>query len=342
MSLFALLCRKYLSAYPTTNLFVPLAALFCLFLGGRGLAFAAPVATSTSLTVSAGGVPVTTVALKTAVTLTAKVTAAVGTSAASGQVLFCDDAFANCALSPLALAQTVVGGGFATATYTFLPGPSAHSYSARFLANTSFAGSVSSSQTLNVTSSIATSTTLTSNLANNLYTLSAQVIAHQAIDLGAAITFTDTNSGVTLGSNAASVTTASTDLANKAQPFTGDNGACAIATGDFNRDGIPDIAVGVGCSAPNGSNSASALEILLGKGDGTFAAAAASTGFANTNVLTLAAGDFNNDGMVDLIAATATSTTSPGSNLNYSYGLSFVLGKGVSQRCSRSGPSLGC
>ena len=90
---------------------------------------------------------------------------------------------------------------------------------------------------------------------------------------------------------------------------------------------IPDIAVGVVCSAPNGSNSANALEILLGKGYGTFATAAASNGFSNTNVLALAMGDFNNDGIPDLIASTATSTTVPGSNLNYTYGLSFVAGK---------------
>ena len=328
MSLSSMPRQKHCSAFFGKNRFATLPVLFCLLIASRGLALAAPVATSTTLTVIAGGVPVATVSAKTPVTLTAKVTTATAASAVPGQVLFCDDAIANCALSPVGLAQTVTGVGSATATYTFLPGPSTHSYSARFLANTSYAGSTSASQSLNVTSAVATTTALTSSLANSRYTLNAQVTAQKAVNLAAGVTFTDTTSGVTLGSGSAGVTLASTALTNTAQPFTGDNGACAVVTGDFNGDGIPDIAVGVGCRAPNGSNSANALEILLGKGDGTFATAAASTGFSNTNVLTLATGDFNNDGIPDLVASTATSTSAPGSNLNYTYGLSFVAGKG--------------
>jgi len=64
----------------------------------------------------------------------------------------------------------------------------------------------------------------------------------------------------------------------------------AVAVGDFNGDGIPDLAV-----ANSGSNSVS---VLIGNGDGSYWPA------ANFNVGTypaaIAAGDFNHDGHLDL------------------------------------------
>jgi hypothetical protein len=67
----------------------------------------------------------------------------------------------------------------------------------------------------------------------------------------------------------------------------------SVAVGDFNGDGIPDLAV-----ANSNSNNVS---VLLGKGDGTFNAAV-NYG-AGTNPYSVAVGDFNRDGKPDLATA---------------------------------------
>jgi hypothetical protein len=70
-----------------------------------------------------------------------------------------------------------------------------------------------------------------------------------------------------------------------------------LTTGDFNGDGVPDLAV-TNLSATLGT--AGAVTVLLGKGDGTFAPAVSYPvgEFAGTIV----AADFNGDGNVDLAA----------------------------------------
>ena len=67
----------------------------------------------------------------------------------------------------------------------------------------------------------------------------------------------------------------------------------SIAVGDFNGDGIPDLAVANGPL----TISYGTVTILLGNGDGTFTAAA-SPGDRRPRIV--AVGDFNGDGIPDL------------------------------------------
>ncbi|MGA2099544.1 MAG: choice-of-anchor D domain-containing protein [Candidatus Sulfotelmatobacter sp.] len=80
-----------------------------------------------------------------------------------------------------------------------------------------------------------------------------------------------------------------------------------MVVADFNGDGRPDLAV-----VNRGSNTVS---ILLGNGDGTFAA---QSSFATgTDPIAIAVGDFNGDGKLDLVTANRAS-----------YNISVLLGNG--------------
>lgn len=74
----------------------------------------------------------------------------------------------------------------------------------------------------------------------------------------------------------------------------------ALAIGDFNGDGIPDVAV------TNGSNL---VYILLGTGTGTFTVSTGSPFTVDNGVSSIAVGDFNRDGYLDFATANKTASS---------------------------------
>ncbi|HKB35975.1 MAG TPA: VCBS repeat-containing protein, partial [Gemmataceae bacterium] len=83
------------------------------------------------------------------------------------------------------------------------------------------------------------------------------------------------------------------------------NGAgLSLVAGDFNGDGQPDVAL---TSSTNGVNPA--VEVLLGKGDGSFQTNHLILPVGQTS-LSVAAGDFDRNGALDLVTANGNGTVS--------------------------------
>jgi RHS repeat-associated protein len=78
-----------------------------------------------------------------------------------------------------------------------------------------------------------------------------------------------------------------------------------LAVGDFNRDGKPDLVIGLSLGAPSFQMGVS---VLLGNGDGTFQPPRLITIAEQGQGTSIAVGDFNGDGKPDLAVASATST----------------------------------
>ncbi len=88
----------------------------------------------------------------------------------------------------------------------------------------------------------------------------------------------------------------------------------SVVTGDFNGDGITDLAAAVFPSASSGQ-SQSLISIYIGIGNGTFQPAVNYTGVSSPYHITV--GDLNNDGIADLVVPNKTLDT-----------ISVFLGKG--------------
>ena len=94
----------------------------------------------------------------------------------------------------------------------------------------------------------------------------------------------------------------STFAQNFAAPATTATGATpeGVAIGDFNGDGILDMAVA--------NSGDSTISVYLGNGTGGFAAATGSPITVGTNPYAIAVGDFNGDGKLDLAVANSNSS----------------------------------
>nr|WP_241655098.1 VCBS repeat-containing protein [Granulicella sibirica] len=264
----------------------------------------APLPTSTLLLVEANGADVTRVPRKTAVQLVAQVqspTAALTT----GRVRFCDASLSVCNdLHQLGVAQLTSSGA---ATLTIVPGIGVRSYRAEFLGIAKeYQSSLSSAQTLTVTGKFPTTTTLAATGNPGDYTLNATVVGSgSTASLSGTVTFTDLGANnESLGSSAIGSSTPGLSLAVASGST---NLPAPSALGDFNGDGIPDLA---------GAESTDSIAILLGDGAGGFLATRTSIP-VGYNVGQFAVGDFNGDGFQDIAAVSYTDAK-----------LVIVLGKG--------------
>jgi uncharacterized protein (TIGR03437 family) len=96
--------------------------------------------------------------------------------------------------------------------------------------------------------------------------------------------------------------------------------AFAVVTGDFNSDGRLDLAI---TNEGGYAQSDGTISLLFGKGDGTFSAAVPIplSGAQGLGPYSIAGGDLNGDGKLDLVVTISNDTTYPG-------GLAVLLGRG--------------
>jgi hypothetical protein len=272
----------------------PIFALVCLLcLSWPALA---QTATTTTLAIASGGSAVTTITSGSVVTLTATVVAGT-TPVTPGLVTFCDATATYCEdIHIVGSAQLTTAG---TATVKLRPGIGSHSYKAIFAGTVKDTASSSGSMTLAVTGIYPTVTTIASSGSAGNYTVTATVGGVAPGAPTGMVNFLDTTNGSSVLSTASLGTgTAGASFVNIEneslpgfEPY-----PWSIAIGDFNRDGIPDLAVGTFTEGTNG------LIILLGNGDGTFTAVASRPNTGGS-VVAIAVGDFNGDGIPDLAVA---------------------------------------
>jgi FG-GAP-like repeat/Putative Ig domain/Bacterial Ig-like domain (group 3) len=268
----------------------PLLQPFLIFLILLSGSVSAAIGSTTTLTISSGGNNVSTVAAGNAVTLTAAVN---GGTVTQGLVNFCNAVATYCTDIQLVGSAQLTSAG--TATLTLLPGMGVHSYRAVFAGTNAVGGSASSAASLTVTGSYPTATSLTALGEQGNYSLTATVVAKGSMVSGA-VSFLDTSNGnASLASSAVGASTLAVGFSLASTLNT--TASTGMATGDFNGDGKPDLAI---------LNADNTISIFLGNGDGTFTAKASAGTLSGGSGFLVA--DFNGDGKLDLATGNAAGT----------------------------------
>jgi len=259
-----------------------------------------PPATTTSLTMTSGGASVTSVPPGSVVTLTATVLAGAN-PVTKGQVNFCDASASQC--TDIHLLATVALASSGKATFKFVPGPGVHSYKAEFVQDGYGLNGSSSALALTVGPApspvYSDTTTITASGFPGDYSLTGTVVGYggSAAPTGD-ISFLDTSfSNTVLGTAALGPSTAGVGWLISQTPAVSDSPTTEVS-GDFNEDGIPDLALlwsgGICCGPPS-------VTILFGKGDGTFSTGPTTQVTGAQAYPTMISGDFNGDGKTDLV-----------------------------------------
>ena len=263
------------------------------------------LATATTLAVSPSNMPGSPLAPQTVVTLTATAMTAVTTPVSPGLVTFCDATAPHCTgLAVLGTAQLTSAG---TALLRFIPGSGSHSYIAVFAGATGNTTSTSAPQSVTVSppTTSPTTTAITSSGSAGNYTLTATVVGTGSATAGptGSVSFVDTTNGNSvLGTATLGTATLARGFANgPGSPITVGNLPVDAAVGDFNGDGIPDLAVA--------NSEDNTVTILLGNGSGGFVPAAGSPVTVGGGPYGVVVGDFNGDGIADLAVANTNDNT---------------------------------
>jgi hypothetical protein len=255
--------------------------------------------TTTTLSLSSGSVTA-----GTAVTFTATVS-----PSELGQVLFCNASAARC--DGAALLATAQLTGASTASIKLILGVGSYSIKAVFVGTRFVNASTSTAHTLTVTGpAYASTTTIDSSGNPGDYTLTSTVTGFGSTAPAGTVSFLNTtaNNALVATANLDPLTHSSIFLPSADSPISGQPAVQFVATGDFNNDGKPDLAV-------LNVESSGTVAIYLGNGDGTFGS---PTSYAvGNNPQAIAVADVNHDGKLDLLVP----------NL-YDYTVSILLGNG--------------
>jgi hypothetical protein len=247
--------------------------------------------------------------VKEKVTLTATVTTN-SKSATGGTVTFFDGKL------PLGSAQVVgvkpaKGYKTGTATLTLIVSPGSHSVTAVYGGTAASPKIVRSKPTALKVSGKTGSTTVLTAKANvqhpTNYDFTATVRGFGPAAPTSTVDVTDITTGTDLGTATLDPKTVSHGFANAL--VTNASGMPALSVvADFNGDGFPDVATANAAFGP------STAAVFLGKANGEFQSPVSySTGYFTSGLVT---GDFNNDGIIDLLAMSQDGT------------IAFFLGKG--------------
>jgi hypothetical protein len=274
------------------------AFLMCLLCTGSGSRLVAQSPTTTQLTITANGIPLTAVPTGTVVTLTATVQGRDG-AVSPGLVKFCDASAPFCTDFHIVGSVQLVAAG--TAQMKFRPGPGSHRYKAVFVGTKVVGGSASEAVDVTVSEPLIYPSDTAVGVGGNpgnYYLLATVSGTADVAPTGAASFLDTTNDNYVLGTGALAgqshgldfreIDTAPTNL-----------GILAFTVADFNNDGILDVAYNVDAADVSGEAAPGFGQVLLGNGDGSFHVASGySTGICPRELKTA---DFNSDGIPDLV-----------------------------------------